>query len=197
MIRTGNLKVKPISVVVVTSHMRCRELISSNMCCGYPLKRSMSSKEEVSTSHTTHHNNNNNNNNSNNNNNTDWLYFQIPYISDAVDYKIKTIFKEEGPQVRITHKSTTLRQILKPKNDNLSSCKQAECAASKENLCLTRNVVNQITCNECHQSYIGSTIRRTHDCIKEHLSRPTSSLYKHFANLHNTENLENSRTEYQ
>ena len=61
---------------------------------------------------------------------------------------------------------------------------------------LVRNVVYRITCNECHQSYISSTIRRTHDRIKEHLSRCTSSVYKHFANSHDVENFENriSRT---
>ena len=62
---------------------------------------------------------------------------------------------------------------------------------SKDNLCFVRNVVYQITCNECHQSHIGSTIRRTHDRIKKHLSRSTSSVYKHFASSHDLENLEN------
>ena len=95
--------------------------------------------------------------------------------------------------MRITHKSTTLRQILIPKNNNPTICNQPECATSKDYLCFERNVVYQMTCNECHQSYIGSTIRRTHDRIKEHLSRSTctSSVYKHFANSHDVENLEN------
>ena len=136
--------------------------------------------EEAPTPHTIRHNNN-----------TDCLYLQIPYISDAVDYKIITIFKKKGLPVRITHKSTTLRQILKPKNNNPTSCNQTQCATSKDNLCFERNVVYQITCNECHQSHIGSTIRRTHDRIKKHLSLSTSSVYKHFASSHDLENLEN------
>ena len=59
------------------------------------------------TFHTTRDNNNDNDNDNDNDNNTDWLHFLILYISDAVDYKIKIIFKKEGLTVRIAHKSTT------------------------------------------------------------------------------------------
>ena len=65
------------------------------------------------------------------------------------------------------------------------------CYLQRYYLCFVQNVVYQLTCNECHQSYIGSTIRRTHDRIKEHLNRSTSSVYKHFANSYDVENLEN------
>ena len=45
----------------------------------------------------------------------DWLYFPIPYVSNSVDCKIKTKFKNEGISVRTTHKLMTLRQALKPR----------------------------------------------------------------------------------
>lgn len=45
---------------------------------------------------------------------TEWLYFHTPYISDAIDYKLKRMFHKEGLNVRITHRSSTLRQALKP-----------------------------------------------------------------------------------
>ena len=39
----------------------------------------------------------------------------------------------------------------------------------------------EITCIKYHESYIGSTIRHTHDKIKEHITKPSSSVYKHLA----------------
>ena len=35
--------------------------------------------------------------------------------------------------------------------------------------------------NRCHESYIGSTVRHTHDRVKEHVTKPSSSVYKHLA----------------
>ena len=43
-----------------------------------------------------------------------WLYFRIPYVSDAVHRKIKRFVKQEEIPIRIVHKSTTLRQVLPP-----------------------------------------------------------------------------------
>ena len=38
-----------------------------------------------------------------NNDNTDWLYFRMPYISDTIDNRLKSIFKEEGISLRVTY----------------------------------------------------------------------------------------------
>ena len=83
------------------------------------------------------------------NNNTEWVDFPMPYISDGVDYKIRTIFRKECFSIRKTHKSTTIRLILKPKNSNQSSCLQPDCATSKDNLCFVKNVVYKFACNDC------------------------------------------------
>jgi hypothetical protein len=127
-------------------------------------------------------------------NNPNWLYLKIPYISDSIDYKIKTLFKNEGFPIRITRKSTTLRQVLRSENHNPSSCNKSECATSSANLCFAKNVVYRITCTQCKQCYIGSTIRNLHDRTKEHLSKPASSVYKHFTNNHDTENISSKVT---
>ena len=52
------------------------------------------------------------------NNGRKWLYLKIPYISDRIDYWITKLFKKEGIPVRITHESTTLRQVLNTRCSN-------------------------------------------------------------------------------
>ena len=51
-----------------------------------------------------------------------------------------------------------------------------------------KNVVYKITCNRCHDTYIGSTIRMTRDRVNEHVTKPLSSIYKHLASHGNSEN---------
>ena len=90
------------------------------------------------------------------NNGPKWLYLKIPYISDRSDYRITKLFKKEGIPVRITHESTTLRQVLNTRRSNPTSCQRPECISNK-NLCFAKNCINQIECTTCHLIYIGST----------------------------------------
>ena len=110
--------------------------------------------------------------------NTEWLYFPTPYISDAIDNRIKRIFQKEGIPIRLVHKSFALRQALKPRK-KLDGCKKSDCPTSEKGLCFLKDVVYRITCNKCKEIYIGSTIRKLHDRIKEHLNTNKSSVYKH------------------
>jgi hypothetical protein len=115
--------------------------------------------------------------------NTNWLYLSITYISDAVNHKSRNIFKREGLPVGITHKSTTLRQTLQTKNDKNGPSRKAIYAS------ISGNVLYKITCNKCHLIYIGSTTSDLHDRVHEHLSKPSSSVFKHIAACDiNTEN---------
>ena len=109
---------------------------------------------------------------------TDWFYFKIPYVSDTVDYKLRKIFRQEGLPIRVAHKSSTLRQMLTPLKTN-KACDRINCPMSHTGHCFTREVVYKIRCEKCHKCYIGSTIRHTHDRIKEHLSNANSSVLKH------------------
>ena len=47
------------------------------------------------------------------NHDTEWLYLQIPYVSNAIDNKIKCLFHKEGLHVGIVHRPSTLRQALR------------------------------------------------------------------------------------
>ena len=122
----------------------------------------------------------------NNNNNTDWLYFRMRYISECtIDNKTKSIFKKEGIPLRVTHRSTTLKHILKPLSKP-ETCIRANCPIADDKVCNLKGVVYKITCIKCHNIYIGSTIRKTHDRPNEHLNTTTSSVYKHVTNCVNT-----------
>ena len=85
-----------------------------------------------------------------------------------LNYKIANIFRKESIPVRVTYKSYTLRRALSL-NSTERTCTRANCPISNTNLCLLRNVVYQITCNNCNQHYIGSTTRFVHDRVREHL----------------------------
>ena len=119
----------------------------------------------------------------------------VPYISDRIDNLISKLFKKEGIPVRITHESTTLRQVLNTRRSNpLTSCRRAECITSNKNLSFAKNCIYRIECTTCHLVYIGSTIRNLHDRVKEHATRPASSIYKHFAAHHKIDNINDSIT---
>ncbi|KAK3728363.1 hypothetical protein QZH41_000654 [Actinostola sp. cb2023] len=44
--------------------------------------------------------------------NQQWFYLKIPYVSDVLDFRIKTIFRKEGIPIRVAHQSYSLRQAL-------------------------------------------------------------------------------------
>jgi len=109
--------------------------------------------------------------------NTERSYLKISYISERLNNKITNIFrKQPGIPVRIEHKSYTLRRALS-KNNTQRTCTWANCPISSTKLCLLRNAVYQITCNNCNQYYIGSTTR----CIHDRLNNDRSSVKKHIS----------------
>ena len=116
--------------------------------------------------------------------NTEWSYMKIPYISERLNYRITSIFRKEDIPVRVAHKSYTLRRALSDNNKE-RTCTRANCPISGTKLCLLRNAVYQITCNNCNQHYIGSTIRFIHDRVREHLNNDNSSVKKHLSQCQN------------
>ena len=116
--------------------------------------------------------------------NTEWSYMKIPYISERLNYRITNIFRKEDIPVRVAHKSYTLRRALSHNNKE-RTCTRANCLISGTKLCLLRNAVYQITCNNCNQHYIGSTIRFIHDRVREHLNNDNSSVKKHLSQCQN------------
>ena len=84
----------------------------------------------------------------------------------------------------IHSQSYTLRRALSPNNKE-RTCTRANFPISGTKLCLLRNAVYQITCNNYNQHYIGSTTRFIHDRVREHLNNDNSSVKKHLSQCQN------------
>ena len=66
------------------------------------------------------------------------------------------------------------------KRKTQATCSLTGCVLNDERiLCFKSMVVYQVKCNNCHQFYIGSTVRALHMWMKEHHSRMDSSVFKH------------------
>ena len=105
--------------------------------------------------------------------NTERSYLKIPYIYEGHSHRITNIFRKENIPVRIAHKCYTLRKAL---YHTYTKWARDKCPISNTGLCLRRNIVYQLRCNSCHQQYIDSTTRFTHDRVKEHLNNENSRL---------------------
>jgi hypothetical protein len=106
-------------------------------------------------------------------------YLNFPFITDGINRKIVKCFRKEGLNVRLYHKSYSLRNALKSKRENSKSCSKRGCSLD-DRLCFRKNVVYKVTCDKCLATYIGSTIRHLHDRIHEHFNNANSSVKKHF-----------------
>ena len=107
----------------------------------------------------------------------DFMYLKFPYISDALDNKIKRIFRQENIPIRLTRRSYTLRNHLSKRPPPIP-CQLPSCPL-KNNLCNRKSTVYKWTCLTCNHFYIGSSIRPLHTRIKEHLTQATSSVFQH------------------
>ena len=88
------------------------------------------------------------------------------------------IFHDLQLPVRITHSSYTLRMALN-RHKELTKCEWKSCLNPQKDYCLKDKVVYKISCDKCQKFYIGSTIRKLHVRITEHLKRKESSVLQH------------------
>ena len=106
-----------------------------------------------------------------------FFYFQCPFISDDINLKIRNVFDNLSLPVRLSHRSFSLRMALNPNKNgtcNLSSCNNPD-----KSICQKEMIVYKIACSECTQIYVGSTARKLHTRINEHLKQKQSSVFKH------------------
>ncbi|KAK3754672.1 hypothetical protein QZH41_004531 [Actinostola sp. cb2023] len=98
--------------------------------------------------------------------NHQWFYLKIPYVSDALDFRIKNIFRKEEIPIRVAHQSYSLRQALSTQTTE-RGCTRENCPMPNKDHCFKKNTIYKITCTKCKEIYIGSsTIRHTHDRIR-------------------------------
>ena len=113
----------------------------------------------------------------------DYIYFEFPYVNDSIDRQVRQIFKDLDLPVRLYRKSFTLRNALQKRRSNTEVCSMRDCYLNNE-LCFVKNCVYKLTCDNCQQAYIGSTIRPFHARVKEHFTRPVSSVFQHRTKCH-------------
>ena len=116
---------------------------------------------------------------------TEFSYYSIPYISDRLNQNIIDIFNSLNIPVRTTHPSYTLRMALR-KQPTDGECKWKSCLNPNKALCLKSMVVYKISCDNCHKTYIGSTVRKLHIRITEHLKRKQSAMHQHLLQCQST-----------
>jgi hypothetical protein len=110
------------------------------------------------------------------------FYFNVPFISDAMDGMIKKTLKPLGLRIRLSHKTKRLKTVFQSSSNaaptRSKKCELKNCLV-KSNLCYRSNVVYKISCISCNVFYIGSTRRFFHIRVKEHLSNKSSAISKH------------------
>jgi predicted GIY-YIG superfamily endonuclease len=110
------------------------------------------------------------------------FYLNIPFINDAVDTGVRRCFKHLGYNIRISHKGTTINQLLNPTKKAPPTrnglCSLRNCRVNNY-LCYKSMVVYQAECNNCLKKYIGSTKKFLHLRVQEHFNHRDSNIYKH------------------
>ena len=107
------------------------------------------------------------------------FYLEVPYLGDRTDYALRRSFRREGMNVRIYHRSYSLRTALNNQRPAPTTCALNGCSINSGEKCLAKNVVYELTCPRCLLTYIGSTIRHLHTRVREHLQQATSSYHSH------------------
>ena len=104
------------------------------------------------------------------------FYLRIPFLNDTFDRRLSKIFRNNGMRVQIIHKtiplSSTLRPATSKENDK---CTLKRCPINNNKFCHQINVVYKASCNRCNSFYVGSTTRKLHTRIAEHLSGSKSN----------------------
>jgi len=117
--------------------------------------------------------------------NRKFFYLDIPFISDSIDNKIKSLFRRRGIFIHISRRSNKLFNVLKPKRESVLHCNNSACKIKNDNICHQKNVVYNLQCSGCNKNYIGHTQRFLHTRIYEHSVGRQSNAHPHFQQCSN------------
>jgi hypothetical protein len=112
-----------------------------------------------------------------NNSSEPTFFLSIPYVNDEIEYKVKNSLKGLGVKIQIAHKGKKLRHMMTQRKDEMK-CNMKGCKLQNK-LCYVRGAVYEIKCDQCGNSYVGSTWRYLHTRFKEHLNQKASPIYLH------------------
>jgi hypothetical protein len=107
----------------------------------------------------------------------------LPFVNDVISRQCHSLLHRTGlkDKLRICFRSRPLSSLLRPPRGNSlcdDNCNTCSCA-EKPGFCFLKNVVYLISCVHCSETYIGETGRTVNSRIREHLSRPSSAVFRH------------------
>jgi hypothetical protein len=110
-------------------------------------------------------------------------YISLPFLGEKAENKIRRAFTQEGINARIYRRSTTILDLVRPRQPEIRQCKWTTCPTKETANCFVRNCVYQITCSPCGRRYIGSTTRHLHERVREHVATGQgSTIHEHLTN---------------
>ena len=95
-------------------------------------------------------------------------YIDLPFLGESAEHKIRRAFMREDINVRIYRRSTTILDVVRPRQTDTRRCKWEPCPTKEAGKCFVKNCVYEVTCLPCGSRYIGSTTRPLHERIREH-----------------------------
>ena len=108
----------------------------------------------------------------------------MPFVSEEVDRRLNNLFRRSQLNVKIVHTNRTIRSCIAPPHKvKPPTCDVRSCTL-KSHLCLRTVVVYELSCRSCHAMYIGSAVRHLHTRYHEHVSQPSSAVFKHSRDTH-------------
>ena len=93
-------------------------------------------------------------------------YLDLPFLGENAERKIRRAFSREGISLRIYRRSTTVFDVVRPRQREIRRCNWPTCPTKGK--CFVTNCVYEVTCSPCGRRYIGSTTRPLHERIREH-----------------------------
>ena len=102
-------------------------------------------------------------------------YIDLPFLGESAERKIRQAFTREGINIRLFRRSTTILDIVRPRQPDVRRCKWQTCPTRGAGKCFTKNCVYEVTCLPCGQRYVGSTTRPLHERVREHTTSSRSS----------------------
>ena len=96
------------------------------------------------------------------------FYLDLPFLGDPVEHKIRGLFQREGVRLRIYRRSTTILDVVRPRQPEIRQCSWPDCPTKEAATCFVRNCVYELKCSPCDGRYIGSTTRALHERVREH-----------------------------
>ena len=107
------------------------------------------------------------------------FFLNVPFIDDKTNKILMKSLKPLGVRINVSHKSRHLKNIIgKVKSQEINHCNLKKCKI-KNKMCNKTRVVYAMICQKCEEQFIGSTKRKVHQRVMEHMIQSSSLVFKH------------------